>query len=162
MAGSFGGLAERCSSLAEQLDGLAESYGQLAELSDGLVELRGSLAEGSGGLAEQFRQLAELFCQACKPRKHAKSGKKSRFAIKRPPAVVGRQKVTVGERSFCEHRRRLLLARPFPVGGAVEAEKIVIARAFELLEAQHFRIREVMCRKAEYHKTEYALEYKPI
>jgi hypothetical protein len=35
-----------------------------------------------------------------------------------------------------------LLARPFPVGSAVEEKNVIIARPFELLETQHLRIRE--------------------
>lgn len=43
---------------------------------------------------------------------------------------------------FRKNRGGLLLARPLSVGGAVEEKKIVIARAFNLLEAQHLRVRE--------------------
>lgn len=43
---------------------------------------------------------------------------------------------------FCENRGSLALARPFSVGGAVEEKKIVIARAFELLETHYLGVCE--------------------
>jgi hypothetical protein len=43
---------------------------------------------------------------------------------------------------FRENRHRLLRARPVAVRRAVELEQVVIARAFDLLEAQHLRVRE--------------------
>ncbi len=77
----------------------------------------------------------------------ARNGRKPSKCQSHPESRVFRMAVWAARNQplhglFCEDRHRLLRARPVAVCPPVELKQIIIARAFDLLEAQNFRVRK--------------------